>query len=249
MEVNFLNTKLFISDVAVAIETPNHRVEPVRKNQQDFLFDKDDRFTDYYYSASNNQYILSRDDSDQWYFFHSFECQSLKELKNSRQIYRPGYMKEDEKLPLKDLMNALMLKPRNEGFDKAYGHALYSVQCLDSLSAEQQMRIANYDGPDDPVIANMIHFIENEYKGEKTRYIAGFETRSFATVSENDYYVRNIHRPFNSINYLKLFIYFSRYQTLPSHQMMPRFLGNLWASAQTLTNHANPALYVRQSID
>ncbi|WLR57252.1 hypothetical protein LC048_10535 [Mesobacillus subterraneus] len=146
-------------------------------------------------------------------------------------------------------MDELDIKPCYEGYDKAYGHVLSLVPELDTVSAYNQSQLANYDGSDDPTIIKKIHFIENEYKGEKTRFISGFETRSFATVTENEFYAKEIHLPGNARNYLKLFVYFSRYSFLPSQQMMPRFLGNLWASTQSLNTTANPALFKDEGID
>lgn len=146
-------------------------------------------------------------------------------------------------------METADIQPLYEGHDKAYGHALALSDNLSSVPAFQQARLANYDGSDDPTIIKRIHYIQNEYKGEFTRFITGFETRSFATYTENEYYAREIHLPNNARTYLKLFVYFSRYGTLPSQQMMPRFLANLWASAQSLNTAANPALYKQEAID
>lgn len=237
----------FYSEVAVPIEPPFGFI-PGKESERDFTFDKETRFKDYILEKNGQSYDISLDDKGKWYFFTSFECDSLDELKLSRQIYRPPYLK-NEKLKLIELMERLNIKPIYEGHDKAYGHALSLIPKLDSVSAFMQARIANYDGNDDPTIINKIHFIENEYKGEKTRFISGFETRSFATVTENEFYAKEIHLPGNARNYLKLFVYFSRYGILPSQQMMPRFLGNLWASTQSLNTTANPALFKDEGIE
>ncbi|MBX9974763.1 hypothetical protein [Cytobacillus firmus] len=156
---------------------------------------------------------------------------------------------KNEQLPLVYLMEKVNIRPQYEGHDKAYGHAFALSENLSSVPAFLQARIANYDGSDDPTIIKKIHYIQNEYSGKSTRFISGFETRSFATITENEYYAREIHLPNNARTYLKLFVYFSRYGTLPSQQMMPRFLANLWASAQSLNTAANPALYKQQTID
>ena len=236
----------YYSEVAVPIEAP-YGFSPVNGKGQDFTFDRDDRFKDYQIKKDGRTYTVTLDDQGQWHFITSFVCDSLDELKLSRQILRPRYLKE-EQLPLVDLLNELDLTPNYEGHDKAYGHVLALAEKLDLIPAYEQARIANYDGNDDPTIIKKIHFIENDFNGEKTRFISGFETRSFATLTENEYYAREIHLPGNARNYLKLFLYFSRYGSLPSQQMMPRFLANLWASTQSLNTDANPALYKEESI-
>jgi hypothetical protein len=233
------------SEIAVPIEAPFGFI-PGKESERDFTFDKEDRFKDYLIENGGN-FDISLDDKGQWYFFTSIECKSLDELKLSRQIYRPPYLKE-EKLELVDLLRQLDLTPLYEGHDKAYGHVLSLVDDLESVPPSNQARLANYDGSDDPTIIKKIHFIENEYKDEKTRFISGFETRSFATVTENEFYAKEIHLPGNARTYLKLFIYFSRYGIMPSQQMMPRFLANLWASTQSLNTQANPALFKSQTI-
>ena len=241
-----MKIKLY-SEIAVPIEAP-FGFMPGRVSERDFTFDKEDRFKDYLLKKDGQSYDVSLDDQGQWYFFASMECDSLDELKLSRQIFRPPYIKE-KKLELVDLMEKLDIKPFYEGHDKAYGHVLSLVEKLDTVSAFNQARLSNYDGTDDPTIIKKIHFIENEYNGERTRFISGFETRSFATVTENDFYAKVIHLPGNARTYLKLFIYFSRYGVMPSEQMMPRFLGNLWASTQSLNTSANPALFKDEAIE
>lgn len=241
-----LKNKLY-SEIAVPIEPP-FGFKPGKESERDFTFDNGDRFKDYLLEKDGNTYDLSLDDNGQWYFFTSFVCESLDELKLSRQIFRPPYLKE-ETLQLVDLLKDLNLKPIYEGHDKAYGHVLSSVPQLADVPVYHQARLANYDGNDDPTIIKKINFIENEYKGEKTRFISGFETRSFATVTENEYYADKIHLPSNARTYLKLFIYYSRYGSIPSQQMMPRFLANLWASTQSLNIKANPALFKTEYIE
>ncbi|MBT2686629.1 hypothetical protein J7I93_00365 [Bacillus sp. ISL-47] len=236
----------YYSEIAVPIKPP-YGFQPTDNNETDFTFDREDRFTDYQIEKNNKSYEISLDDQGQWYFFKSFVCNSLDELKLSRQIFRPSYLKNED-LQLVDLMQDLDISPFYEGHDKAYGHVLSLVPELDSVPAFRQARLANYDGTDDPTIIKKIHYIQNEYKGECTRFISGFETRSFATITENEYYAKEIHQPYNARNYLKLFIYFSRYSILPSQQMMPRFLANLWASTQSMNTNANPALYKEEFI-
>lgn len=240
-----MKNKLF-SDIAVPIEAP-FGFMPGKESERDFTFDRKDRFKDYLLGRNGKSYDLSLDDQGQWYLFTSFECDSLNELKLSRQIFRPPYLKE-EKLELVDLLQELELTALYEGHDKAYGHVLSLVQDLESVPTSNQARLANYDGSDDPTIIKKIHFIENEFKDERTRFISGFETRSFATVTENEFYAKEIHLPGNARTYLKLFVYFSRYGIMPSQQMMPRFLANLWASTQSLNTQANPALFKTQTI-
>lgn len=237
----------FFSEICVPIQTP-FGFKPAEQEPFDFTFDRKDVFIDCQIEKDGQVYDISQDDNGQWYLFKSFGCDSLDELKLSRQIFRPPYL-HNENLPLVDLMEGADIHPLYEGHDKAYGHALALTDNLSSVPAFRQARLANYDGSDDPTIIKRIHYIQNEYKGESTRFISGFETRSFATLTENEYYAREIHLPKNARTYLKLFVYFSRYGRLPSQQMMPRFLANLWASAQTLNTSANSALYKMEEIE
>ena len=236
----------YFSEIGVPIEPP-FGFMPDKETEPDFTFDRSDRFKDYRLEKEGVSYTVSLDDKGRWYFFTSFVCHSLDELKLSRQIFRPPYLKE-EALALVELMEDLSISPLYEGHDKAYGHVLSIVPELNLILPSHQAKLANYDGTDDPTIIKKIHFIENEYNGEKTRFISGFETRSFATVSENEFYAKKIHLPANARTYLKLFIYFSRYNSLPSEQMMPRFLANLWASTQSMNTSANQALFKEEFI-
>jgi len=233
----------YFSEVCVPIQIP-YGFRQAEKEHLDFTFDREDRFTDFQIEKDGQDY----DDNGQWYFFTSLVCDSLDELKLSRQIFRPPYLRNEE-FPLVDIMENVNIKPLYEGHDKAYAHALGISENLSSVPAFRQARLANYDGSDDPTIIKKIHYIQNEYNGKSTRFISGFETRSFATITENDYYAREIHLPHNARTYLKLFVYFSRYGTLPSQQIMPRFLAKLWASAQSLNTAANPALYKEEYIE
>ncbi|GLB60104.1 hypothetical protein [Cytobacillus sp. NCCP-133] len=237
----------YYSELAVPIEPP-YGFQPKENKATDFTFDRENRFTDYKIEYKDKFYEVSLDDQGHWYFFTSIVCDSLDELKLSRQIFRPPYLK-GEKLQLVGVMEELRIIPLFEGHDKAYGHVLSLVKDLDSIPVYRQARLANYDGTDDPTIIKKIHYIQNEFKGESTRFISGFETRSFATITENKLYAKEIHLPANARNYLKLFVYFSRYSTLPSQQMMPRFLANLWASTQSLNTSANPSLYHEELIE
>lgn len=237
----------YFSEVCVPIQIP-YGFRPAEKEQSDFTFDREDRFIDYRIEKDGKDYDVSLDDNGQWYFFTSFVCDSLDELKLSRQIFRPPYLKNED-FQLLDIMENVNIKPLYEAHDKAYGHAFAISENLHSVPAFLQARLANYDGSDDPTIIKKIHYIQNEYNGKSTRFISGFETRSFETITENEYYAREIHLPHNARTYLKLFVYFSRYGTLPSQQMMPRFLANLWVSAQSLNTAANPALYKEEYIE
>ncbi|SFA81372.1 MULTISPECIES: hypothetical protein [unclassified Bacillus (in: firmicutes)] len=238
---------MIFSQLAVPIEEPLN-TNKERTEEEDFTFDQNDRFRDFYIHSKSERDFVSRDDQGYWYLFTSFTCETLDKLKLSRQIFRPTYLKDDV-LPLVDRLNELQMQPLREGFDKAYGHALYVVENLDDVSPVKQLRFANYDGSDDPLIVKNLHFIPNEYKGKRTRFVTGFETRSFATITENNYYAENIHIPINACNYLKLFIYFSKYRHLPSKQMMPRFLSNLWASTESLSGLVNPSLFEKERIE
>ncbi|MED3660541.1 hypothetical protein NST62_02100 [Ureibacillus sp. FSL K6-8385] len=228
------------SAVAVPIVKPSTSIKRIQK-ADDAYFDSPFRFVDYLYKE---KFLLTADDQGDWYLLHIFDCENSEHLSGSRQIIRHDYLK-DQKLPLIDLIEESGLSTNVRGYDKAFAHGLCFVENLDEISFIFQQQIANYDGAHDPIVSPSMHYIENIYNGERTRFIAGVETFSFATVTENRYYCEEIWPNSTAFLYLKLFIYFKKYRAVPSNQMMARLLCNLWASAEAMNNQFNPNLYIK----
>ncbi|WP_156324507.1 hypothetical protein [Bacillus sp. FJAT-27245] len=216
-------------------------------DQEPFMFDQAGRFR-VYRRPGETVLQLAEDDCGNWYFMTFFTSKSLSGLKWARQSARPAYVEEGAILPLVDLLEEEGLLPKNEGFDKAYAHTSVLVKNLSGFPAEEQARLANADGEDDPTVVGNIHFVKNVFEGKETRYIAGAETRSFATATENEPYFTDIHLKTNAFLYLLYFVYFQQNNQLPSNQMVPRLLGNLWASKQSLHSGWNPTLFETEQL-
>lgn len=211
------------------------------KFEDNYFFDKK-RFTQYSINQNNEQYSLFQDDHNKWYFLYKFINHSLQELKITRQILRPSYLKNVD-LPLMKLLNELRLKIADTSFDKAFGHAMFYCDNIDTLSTEFQLQIANFDGDDDPFVSSSMHYIENVYDNQKTRFISGVETFSFATITESKYYAEEIWPNNTGLLYLLLYTYFQNHHIIPSKQMMGRLLCNLWSSTQVLNGNYNDSLF------
>ncbi|WML48944.1 hypothetical protein RCG23_02180 [Neobacillus sp. PS3-34] len=231
---------LFYIHVAVPIEEPTFvnslKVIPT----EPYMFDDPSRMTKFVKDDGENFFI--KDDLDNWYFMTFFFGNQLTDLKWARQYFRPAYVDSKTQLSLVDLLEKEKLTVKENGFDKAYGHSSVCIDSMSQFTWEQQARLANVDGEDDPQVVSNIHFIRNLYKSQETRYIAGAETRSFATVTENRYYFNHIHLHNTAFLYLQLFVYHQEHNVLPSNQMVPRLLGNLWSSKQASNSQWNPSL-------
>ncbi|MDA2587731.1 hypothetical protein PDQ69_21700 [Bacillus cereus group sp. Bc062] len=227
--------------VAVKIDTPKNLHEYSSSRQEEFSFDKNNRFTDYTKKNSDISF-LTLDDNNQWYYITNFEINNFSELKLARQIFIPPYLNQGISLPLIKQLNSEHLIPKNQGYDKAYAHVSIKTKELSSLSPIQQSKLANVDGDDDPIVSSNLHYISNIYNNTETRFVSGIETNSFATLTENEDYYRNIHLPNVSTLYLKYFVYFREYGFVPSMQMMPKLLNNLWLSTQANKNDWNKSL-------
>ncbi|WP_175502179.1 hypothetical protein [Cytobacillus oceanisediminis] len=92
----------YFSEVCVPIQIP-YGFRQAEKEHLDFTFDREDRFTDFRIEKDGQDYDVSLDNNGQWYFFTSLVCDSLDELKLSRQIFRPPYLRNEE-FPLVDIM-------------------------------------------------------------------------------------------------------------------------------------------------
>jgi hypothetical protein len=172
----------------------------------------------------------------------SFTLNNPNEGKRMRQISRPAYMDERVDLPLADLISRHRLEPLHPTFDKADAQLSLLVPSLASLDTLALARFAQLDGDDDPQIAHQLHFLENRFAQQSTLFISGWETRSFATVTENDGYYRDIHLPHVATLYTLLFSWFKQFGNVPSTQMMPRLLGNLWRSTESRATDWNASL-------
>lgn len=212
-----------------------------RTNPEPFMFDKPDRFT-IFRQESEPAIQLAKDDRNNWYFMTMFRSESLSGLKWARQAARPAYLEEGKDLPLVGLLQNEGIAIADNGFDKAFAHTSAFVDNLNDFPGRLQARLANADGEDDPAVVDNIHFVANLFNGQRTRYIAGAETKSFATLTENEQYFEEIHLKTNSFLYLLYFIYYHKHQILPSKQMVPKLLGNLWASKQAMNTDWNPSL-------
>lgn len=220
-------------------------IKPLDNQQRPESFSFSKAIYTFYEFASHT--IVQSDHQD-WFLIADFQCDHLNDLKYTRQIRRPDYLK-DEHLPAIALLEKLGLQiPNTFRFDKAFGHALYYVEELADLSARLQLKIANYDGLDDPEVSAAIHYVENIYDKEKTHFVAGVETYSFATITENQHFAEQLWREEVGELYLLLFTYYKLYHECPSYQMMPKLLCNLWSSTEAFNNSANPQLYRTQTV-
>ncbi|WP_316572488.1 hypothetical protein [Neobacillus sp. YIM B06451] len=240
---------LYYIHIAVPVKKPGitYLAGWEKSDTEQFMFDKADRFR-IFRRKGEPVLQLAEDDKGNWYFMTFFTSKSLSGLKWARQTARPAYVEDGTTLPLVSLLEEEGLRPKDEGFDKAYAHTSILVDNLRSFSAEKQARLANADGEDDPTVVGNIHFVKNTFKGKETRYIAGAETRSFATATENEPYFRDIHLKTNAFLYLLYFVYFQENNQLPSKQMVPRLLANLWASKQALNTGWNHTLFETEQL-
>lgn len=242
-------TQVFHITVAVPIFEPLLNNNYIIQNEENYNFDTHKRFSTYVKPSQPYLCMLVKDDCNNWFYFTSFTVSTLSEVKLARQIFIPEYMKPSHVTsPLQQRLQKENLKPFENGFDKAFAHTALYVDDLQHISSLEQARIAFIDGADDPQIATTLHYIKNTYNSLETRFIAGAETHSFATVTENKYYYENIHIPVVSTLYLQYFIYYVIHDIVPSKQMMPRLLANLWRSQQALRNDWNPNLIQTMNI-
>jgi hypothetical protein len=217
--------------VLTAIETPeDHVIESLEQEKlPDYEFNKKDLFTAYSLTSGER---LFKDQNDQWYAAAHFVKGSLHTVKYGRQTFRPPYKEiSNEELSFVELLEKNDWVPVNSHYDKALCHVVAEVDKLEEISLEMQSRLAHADGDDDPQVAHSLHFIESKLGGKRSRFISGWESHSFATITESSEFADHILMPVSSWLYLLYFSYFLDHNgTIPSDQMMPRLLGNLWAS-------------------
>jgi hypothetical protein len=237
--------------LGVKVQKPESLTEYTMKNNNDYAFDKDKRFLDYVTTVESDKKssFFTVDDMDQWYFITCLKVNSLTELKLSRQVFIPHYLESNDYFPLIEELKKQKLIPVNQGYDKAYAHISVYSSDIRSISAITHSRYANADGPDDPIVIDKIHYISNIFNDLETRFIAGTETNSFATISQNRDYFFSLHLPHVGDLYLKYFIYFNEYGTVPSKQMMPLLLKNLWKSTKGSTSNFNTNLFKTASLE
>jgi hypothetical protein len=217
--------------VLAAIETPeNSSLETIKKEQlPDYEFNKKDLFTAF--SLPHGERLF-KDQNDQWYAAAHFVKDSFHNVKYGRQTFRPPYKEiPSEELSFVEILEKNHWVPANAQYDKALCHIIAEVDNLDELSLERQSRLAHADGEDDPQLAHSLHYIESKLNGKRSRFISGWESHSFATITESRNFADDILLPVSSWLYLLYYSHFLKTEgTVPSDQMMPRLLGNLWAS-------------------
>jgi hypothetical protein len=205
--------------------------EPLPK----YEFQTDNLFTAY--SISSEEFLF-RDANDQWYAGGYFKKDSFHGLKYGRQIFCPPYKEIPEsELSFLRLLEKNGLTPLNAQYDKGFCHTIVNVDSLDSIPLHMQSRLAHADGDDDPQVAHSLHYIQSLLDGKRTRFLSGWESHSFATITESTSFCEQLLLPVSSWLYLLYYTHFIMNNgEIPSYQMMPRLLGNLWAS----TTHQFP---------
>jgi hypothetical protein len=225
-------TKLRIHTFVLAeIETPEKLAMDslTQEKLPDYEFNKKDLFTAYSLSTGEK---LFKDQNDQWYAAAHFVKNAMNNVKYSRQTFRPPYKNiPSEELSFVEILEENEWIPANAQYDKAFCHVIAEVDKLEEISIESQSRLAHADGDDDPQVAHSLHYLESKCDGKRSRFISGWESHSFATITESSYFADDILIPVSSWLYLLYFSYFIKNNgVIPSDQMMPRLLGNLWAS-------------------
>ncbi|KZE69419.1 hypothetical protein AWM68_03900 [Fictibacillus phosphorivorans] len=217
--------------VMTAVETPGEATmnKLIERDLPHYEFSKRGLFTSF--SLETGEHMF-KDENDTWYVCSSSEKKTLHEIKYGRQIFPPPYAEiPSEQLSFVEMLERYDLKPLNPHYDKGLCHVIAEVEDLDSVPLEFQSRLAHADGDDDPQVAHAVHYIESKLNGKRSRFISGWESHSFATITESREFAEDILFPVSSWLYLLYFQYFLQQNgTIPSQQMMPRLLGNLWAS-------------------
>ncbi len=237
---------MIYSDIAVPIQQPGALSGLNQADPEPYMFDQPARFSVYHHPTKPHS--LMKDDRNQWYATIRWELNTLTGVKYARQVHRPSYLDQSITLKLIDYLAAEGLKPQLDSFDKAFVHTTVFAENLDNIPLSRQLRIANADGEDDPSVMQTIHFIENVFNGQRTRFSAGFETFSISTVTENRFYLENVHLSASAFLYLQYFVYFHQYGFVPSKQMMAKLLENLWASTQSRNTQWNASLFTVEQI-
>ncbi|WNB90731.1 hypothetical protein [Bacillus sp. NEB1478] len=194
-----------------------------------YELNKKDLFTAY--STPTGEYLFFGIDK-RWYAGAHFIKNTLHGLKYGRQTFSPPY----NDIPDEELSFIMMLErngwsPAISHYDKAICHVVLEVDSIDEVPLNTQSRLAHADGDDDPQVAHSLHYIESLLNGKRSRFISGWESHSFATITESESFYENILLPVSSWLYILYYTHFIRNGgEIPSDQMMPRLLGNLWAS-------------------
>ncbi|OKL37850.1 hypothetical protein BLL40_02775 [Domibacillus mangrovi] len=233
--------------MVVPIEHPGILSGYKQVHVQPYMFDHPVRFTVYRHQTHSHSVMM--DDKKQWYFAIRWECNTLTDVKYTRHVHRPSYVDVNTTLKLADYLANSGFTSQMTDFDKAFVHTTVFADNLDNISLSKQLRIANADGEDDPAVIQTVHFIENTYNSQRTRFLSGFESYSIATITENRYYLQYIHLPAAAFLHLQYFVYFQQYATIPSKQMMAKLLGNLWASTQAMNRNWNQSLLTIENIE
>jgi hypothetical protein len=217
--------------VLAEIETPEKLAidSLTQEKLPEYEFNKKDLFTAYSLPKGER---LFKDQNDQWYAAAHFVKKAMHNVKYGRQTFRPPYKDiPSDELSFVEILEKNEWIPANAQYDKAFCHVIAEVDKLEEISLEMQSRLAHADGDDDPQVAHSLHYLESNLDGRRSRFISGWESHSFATITESSYFADDILIPVSSWLYLLYFSYFIKHNgVIPSDQMMPRLLGNLWAS-------------------
>ena len=230
-----------LSIMAVPIEQPLIPLT-LKKQPRNYFFDHVTRFSHYEFFQQNENLDILKDDLNQWYFISKMHCDNLRQLKAFRQIH-PESTALYKSLPLVDILEHFNLQLDIHDYDKAFSHVLCLTDNIDSIPLHTQMHIANYESESDPILTAEMHYFHTVEEGARTRFISGIESRSFATITESKHFAEEVWEKHIGITYLKLFLYYKQYKTIPSHQMMAKLLCNLFASTEALNYTSNPSLY------
>lgn len=255
-------TMLFWVDVMVPIqripETIDTSLNYSSELSVEFNFTSSNTFRRIPAEAYDGEWLI--DDQQRSYYCTRFDVSSLQQMKWVRQIWRPSYMDPSISLPLMNRMRLTgderlsgvyrpdAIQPIWTHFDKAIAH-VNTLIVTDPLSDPSLLsRLANCDGMDDPQVTRQLHYMTNTFDQAKTVFIPGICTASIATVSNNIYYMNEIHHKQVSKLYLLYYTYYHLYGKVPSKQMMPQLLGNLWRSVEPNTQNWNPNLFQKMKL-
>ncbi|MFC7371677.1 hypothetical protein ACFQPF_08310 [Fictibacillus iocasae] len=236
----------FLLHMIVPVQQPSDLDRSETRELPLYEFDRSNCFIEY----CDGDDSIFLDDMGQWYYYTAFACKSLTEVKYARQIFKPPYWDEEEKeneLKLVHRLEEKGYKPSQPYFDKAYAHVTVLADTLEEWEVIRQSRLAHCDGEDDPQVSHALHFIETTYDGKRARFVPGWESNSFASITENKSFYDTILVPVSGKLYLLYYTYWLHYGEVPSKQMMPRLLGNLWKSSSSAFTPAsyNPLLFQR----
>jgi hypothetical protein len=236
----FSLTQIEIPDKKTMREFKKVELPPYEMNRNDL-------FTAYKNQGDERLFCYEK---NKWYAGLHRIHESLHDVKYGRQTGCPPYMKDSPpEMPFAEMLKRNGWKPANNLYDKAYCHVTVEVETIDDLPLTLQSRLAHADGDDDPQVAHSLHHIDSVLDGKRTRFISGWESHSFATITESREYNQHILQPISSWLYLLYYIHYLHHEgEIPSEQMMPRLLGNLWASTSKDISYNSRLIQVQKIV-